>query len=315
VRPLALLLVLGAVSVVVGGACGVNGSGRPAGEIVFSRWVSGEDTSESLYLTKTDGTQVRLLVRDASDAAVSPDGRLIAFVRDSAIWLMRSDGSSQRGLLPKEGCGVNPTWSPDGRTIYFAGCDATIASIRVDGTGLRQLTHPVAVYVGGGAESVAAHTNPGASPDGRLIVFKEIGDTAHDAQVHLAAISPDGRRVRLPATLAMQGGSQEDINDPAWAPDGRTLAYTFHDIPFDTLTGLYVVSLGRPGSAPRRIATGDASVPAWSPDGEWIAFTRAPSLGEAALWLVRPDGTGLRHVPHVRVDMDGGQLTWLPPAS
>jgi Tol biopolymer transport system component len=40
-----------------------------------------------------------------------------------------------------------------------------------------------------------------------------------------------------------------------------------------------------------------ASSPEWSPDGEWIAFTDGEN--EADLWVVRPDGTGLRQLTTV----------------
>ena len=37
--------------------------------------------------------------------------------------------------------------------------------------------------------------------------------------------------------------------------------------------------------------------PQWSPDGEWIAFTDGEN--EADVWVVRPDGTGLRQLTTV----------------
>jgi Tol biopolymer transport system component len=283
---------------------GASSPALPSGEIVFT------GSGLNLFVVASDGSRLRLLVRNASDAAVSSDGRQIVFMRDGEIWLMRSDGSQQR-LLSNEICGTSPVWSSDNRTIYFTDCRHVIASINVDGTSLRQLTHRAVTSVGGGVESESMDEAPAPSPDGRMIVFKRVSDTAHWADISLAAIKPDGRHARVPFKLPVEGGSQEEVYAPAWDPRGRTLAYTFHDVPFDTLTGLYVASSD--GSSPRRIVSGEAFAPAWSPDGEWIAFTR-PALG-AGLWLVRSDGTELRQVPHVTADRQYAHPAWLPPTS
>jgi hypothetical protein len=54
----------------------------PSGSIVFVR-------GDQLCVASADGRGVKRLTRDASDSAVSRDGRRIAFVRDESIWVMR----------------------------------------------------------------------------------------------------------------------------------------------------------------------------------------------------------------------------------
>ena len=50
-----------------------------------------------------------------------------------------------------------------------------------------------------------------------------------------------------------------------------------------------------------------AADPAWSHDGEWIAFAGAPTDGgQQGIYVVRPDGSGLRYVG------EGGDPTWAP---
>jgi TolB protein len=67
------------------------------------------------------------------------------------------------------------------------------------------------------------------------------------------------------------------------------------------------------GSGLRRLPnTRGGSEPAWSPDGRLLAFTRTravPSGGVSDLYVVRPDGSGLRLV--VR---DAGAPAWSPDA-
>src|SRR5262249_9758537 len=93
------------------------GVAAPGGEIVFTRSL-GENGIPSLYVMASDGANVRLVVRDGSDAAVSPCGSRIAFVRRHAIWLTRRDGTGQQGLTksptkrgPYAG-DADPAWSP-----------------------------------------------------------------------------------------------------------------------------------------------------------------------------------------------------------
>jgi WD40-like Beta Propeller Repeat len=111
----------------------------------------------------TAGGDVRLLARDAGDAAWSPDGRRIAFasVRDrngktcydqcnyhGELYVMGADGSNPVRLTHNRGDDSSPSWSPEGRRIAFAsdrnypdGRAPEIYSIRPDGSCLTWLTN------------------------------------------------------------------------------------------------------------------------------------------------------------------------------
>jgi Tol biopolymer transport system component len=117
----------------------------------------------SLHTMNTAGGDVRLLAREASDAAWSPDGRRIAFVsvRDrngetcydqcnyhGELYVMDADGTDPVRLTRNRGDDRSPSWSPDGRRIAFAsdrnypdGRSPEIYSIRPDGSCLTWLTN------------------------------------------------------------------------------------------------------------------------------------------------------------------------------
>ena len=83
-------------------------------------------------------------------AEYSPDSKHIAFSSDrgglqSAIWVMRADGSGLKRLTKPGLRAFFPDWRPDGRRIVFTdNCcvrGSNIWTIRPNGKGLKQLTH------------------------------------------------------------------------------------------------------------------------------------------------------------------------------
>lgn len=76
----------------------------------------------------------------------------------------------------------------------------------------------------------------------------------------------------------------------AWAPNGRTIAFTRGQTP-DNLFPARIWVIALDGTGRRRLSSGDADgSPAWSPDSEWIAYVG--SLGE--LRVMRSDGSDSR---------------------
>jgi WD40-like Beta Propeller Repeat len=88
-------------------------------------------------------------------------------------------------------------------------------------------------------------------------------------------VDGSGRRVLI----------ESEHDDPSWSPDGTLLL----------LGGFDGLALAEGGKAPLEpLGVSSAFSPEWSPDGDWIAFTDGE--GPHDLWVVRPDGTGLRQL-------------------
>jgi len=88
--------------------------------------------------------------------------------------------------------------------------------------------------------------------------------------------------------------------DPSWSPDGTQIAFRSER---SGEPEIWVMNAD--GTGQRRLAAGLS--PAWSPDGSLIAFA-----GRAGVSLIRPDGTGLRGLPHA----EGGEYpSWSPDGS
>jgi TolB protein len=171
------------------------------------------------------------------DAQWSPDGTLLSFSRrppypvddsPSTIWIVRSDGTQARPLVP----GFDARWSPDGTKLVYDD-EGDLFVVGADGSGSRRLLATPAV------EQPA-----GWSPDGRKILFTRYSGPERRETIYVMNADGTGAR-RLARGIAA-----------CWSPDGAKILYT---IAF--ASGLYVMDAN--GSHKRRIPGVAGSEPSW----------------------------------------------------
>ncbi len=235
--------------------------------------------------------------------ALSPDGKLVAYVSDAAgnddIYIQRVDGRNALNLTADSPEGDSePSFSPDGSLIAFRSerGGGGIFVMGATGESVRRL-------------SDRGH-NPSWSPDGaRLVVSTEriIDPMSRQGTAELWIIdAATGEASRLYAGDAVQ---------PAWSPDGRRIAYWR----VDGNTGqrdLATIDTG--GQGEPAAVTSDAAVdwsPVWSPGGESLLFV-SDRGGTMNLWRVPvdPDTGGSTGEPEL-VGAPAEDVAWLSGAS
>jgi Tol biopolymer transport system component len=177
------------------------------------------------------------------------------------------------------GRAIHPGASPKGDRVAYAtsefGARAQIAMKDVDGAAAYRLS-----------AGAGDHLFPRISPCGKKVAYAS--NTDGNWEIYLC---------RLDAPSAVTQVTFDDADDiaPSWSPDGRKLVYCSR-APGSTLWQLVLVDVGS------RLKTylGAGVYPDWSPDAKdpWIAFQSQPreAGGRSGVWVVRPDGRGLREI-------------------
>jgi serine/threonine-protein kinase len=145
---------------------------------------------------------------------------------------------------------------------------------------------------------------PSFSPDGQQVVFAS--NRAGRFDLYVRSIAPEGVDRRLDT-----GG--EELMEPAWSPDGRSIAAV-------SSRGIFLVPA--PGGTPRRL-TESGNRPRWSPDGRSLVFTSGSmkpvtetlNLHPTELMLIALDGSPPRPLTHPGNPPGSPDLaSWLPDA-
>jgi Tol biopolymer transport system component len=195
-----------------------------------------------IFVVRRDGSRRRQVARrfDPTTPAWSPDGGRIAFVTPGELWIVGAGGKSRRLLARGASSDTRAVWSPDGRTLSYAGASGGASGVFV-------------VNAAGGRPKLLSRRDEEArwSPDGRRIALVRSG-TPREAGIFVATPNGGARR-RLTRGLD---------TEPTWSPDGRRIAFTRGLLVGD----IFVVNID--GSSLRNLTRTpklDERQPAWRP--------------------------------------------------
>jgi Tol biopolymer transport system component len=230
------------------------------------------------------------------------DGRLLYNKSGvlSDIWLLPMNSETGRGagraflLTQIQGSNSTPFWSPDGSRLGYistrnADHKMRIYLTRIDHYKDQEIELPCDSFY-----------NPVWSPDGkRILVTTAVKEKRMFLQYDLA--SGQASTFLVDHELLRGGMAYGDFS-----PDGRQLLFDSFG-PQGELVGLSIYDW----TSVRRIPETEGARPArWSPDGRRIAFVGNVQQGN--IWLIRPDGTGLRKITHLAAGEVAVSLSWAP---
>jgi TolB protein len=231
-----------------------------------------------------------------------------------ALYTIGSDGRGEKQLThtSRNVTDDQPDWSPDASLIVFTRCapdtPCAIYMIKPDGSELKRLSPEPCLP---GPPQCEDGANASFLRDGRHVVYtRATGGERHfggwDQIEHsdIVVRDADGRN---PRALIRSKPYQGDFNSPQFSPDGSRLVYVRVNSPLSKPAlkrALFVASANGRGSrriTPWSLNAGDN--PDWAPSGKLIVFRShddEESGAQSQIYVVRPDGRGLRALTHFK---------------
>jgi TolB protein len=229
------------------------------------------------------------------------------------------DGANQRRVTVGRRLNLNPSWSPDARSLAYTTFRPNpdiFVSLIYQGV----LQNPT--------KGVGTNYLPVFSPDGKQIAFM----SGRDGNPEIYAMNVDGSNLRR-LTNNSAGESS-----PTWSPSGSQIAFTsdrtgkaqiyvmnsadgsgvrrlteneseadrptwspppFNEIAYAASTGRYDIKVLEVSTGKvRQLTFGEGSNegPAWAPGGRHLAFTSTRAGGRTQVFTIGRDGRGLRQI-------------------
>src|SRR5271157_1179207 len=205
-----------------------------------------------VYVSYANG-EVRRITSDLNyyhNLSVTADSRVVAtmqFGYPLDVWVAPVAALDSAKPITSEGRGGRPTWSPDGRIVYFSFADQNIWLMGSDGSTRKQLT----------SNTEGTNLYPRVSPDGHYIVF--ISDRVGSMQIW--RMDSDGNNPKQLTDSPFQDSG------PDCSLDGKWVVYS----KWGAEKGIWKVPME--GGNPVRLSDAEAHRPTISPDGKMIAYS------------------------------------------
>ena len=190
---------------------------------VLVYWRSAEPSNELVIVELRSGRE-RVLRYEGlvvEQPEVSPDGEWIVFEGivppgRADVYVVPARGGVPVPLAADPADDGWPSWSADGRTVYFSSARSgknQVWRVGIDGSGLEQVSSDETSALTCGASACAVEGRPTAAPGGRHIAFARATPSQEGAVV-VRDLETGEERLLADAPEA----------EPSWSPDGEFIA-------------------------------------------------------------------------------------------
>lgn len=246
---------------------------RDGGDVVFAWDRTGR---YEIYRAPVSGDAIyQLTTSDIRSRAlqprISPDGSLVAFIRDQDaderfdVCVVDRDARNERRITDRPATRRELSWSPDGRALAFVSDEAGGFALYV-----LHLANRLSRRIAGDLRPVEDLEHaPSWSSDGRFIVYHS-GDA--DGNVDLYVVPADGSAA--PSRLETRSGAGQ-ARQGRFSPDGRAIAYAT-DVRGRWEIALLPMRDGKADGAIRFLRDGhfDEADPVWDADPRRVLYRR-----------------------------------------
>jgi Tol biopolymer transport system component/predicted Ser/Thr protein kinase len=280
----------------------------PNGDFLyFARSESKDTLFRFLYKVPVLGGTARRLIADVdSRVTLSPDGKRLAFVRqssaksESALMVANEDGSGERQVAVRKypAAFESVSWSPDGKILAAGGLNSEAGSV-------------VEMPPEGGAERSLTPKRWGDVsdlawvPDGRGLVVNTQEHVGGSSQIGYISY-PSGEFRKITSDLNTYLGVSLTADHSALAT-----------VQVQYFSDAWVAPIAEADSAKPITSGGQTHWATWSPDGRIVFLKYAGSSGN--IWVMESDGRNARQLTadaastkfSPRVSPDGRYITFL----
>jgi dipeptidyl aminopeptidase/acylaminoacyl peptidase len=238
-----------------------------------------DKNEDRIWMVPVAGGESRALTSSgvsSSHARWSPDGKSIAFLsaRDEGktqVWLLNVHGGEAERLTKTSQDVEDFVWSPDSRSLALVLRDPSPEELEA-----AEHKDKDAPRSASAAEHDAKDKKKAQEPwviDRLQFKFDEIGYLGR-RRTHLYLFDLAAKSLKQ-----ITSGDYDD-SEPAWSPDGKSMAFTSNrsnpdpDATYDSNIWVVASDNTDKGTHLTQITTnpGSDTTPAWSPDGRWLAY-------------------------------------------
>jgi Tol biopolymer transport system component len=193
---------------------------------------------------------------------LSPDGRRLAFERDSSgtkIWVKDLERNITGRVSTEEGWHRLPVWSPDGRAIAYQSNRAMEGPVALYARDVEGLTPPRLLHRDRDASQMIPED---WSPDGKRLLFRVLSG-AGGVDLWTLPMSEAG-----PPVPYLRDGFRN--RQGAFSPDGRWVAYSSNES--GSTPQVFVRSFPDPSVAKVQVSGAGGQAPRWRRDGRELFY-------------------------------------------